>query len=87
MAGDQLGRVVNPGDAAALFNLTYSFLEESLSAPCPDESFSIGGNDCGIARDLLFQPHFPHIQIVGRYGQDAASRVRDYLSLIAYEAD
>ena len=87
MAGNQVGRVVNPGDAAALLNLTYPFLEEPLSAPRPDESFAIGGNDCRIARNLLLQPRFPHIQIVGRHRQDVARCLRDDLSLIAYEAD
>ena len=87
MAGDQVGRVVNLGNAAALLNLAYPFLEESLSAPRPDESFSIGGNDCGIARNLLLQPRFPRIQIVGRHRQDVARCLGDDLRLIAYEAD
>ena len=79
MAGDQVCRVVNLGNAAALLNLTYSFLEDSLSAPRPDESFAIGGNDCGIARNLLLQPRFPHVQIVGRHRQDVARCLPDEL--------
>ena len=87
MAGNQVRRIFNPGNAAASLNLTYPFLEQPLSAPRPDESFAIGCNDCRIARDLLLQPCFPHVQIVRWHRQDVARRVRDDLSLIAYEAD
>ncbi|MDR3719708.1 MAG: hypothetical protein P4K98_12975 [Bryobacteraceae bacterium] len=64
MAGNQVNRVVETGDAAAPLNLHHALPGKTLSKPRPDDCFSIRFPDGDIGGHSLFKRVFPDSTVV-----------------------
>ena len=87
MAGDQVGWVVNLGDAAALLNR----LTRSLKSPCPRRARMRASRSVAMIVGLLAICCSSLVSHTSKSsdgtGKTLLAALRDYLSLIAYKAD